>query len=352
MKILHTSDIHLREYQDERWDALNELLRIGKQENIELFAISGDLFDKDVHGDELKPKLRPIFSNNGFKIFLIPGNHDKESFKSGVYFGEDIVLFNDLHTPYTHKDVNIWGFPFEYLEGGAIINKLHKIKEDLDENRINILLFHGELIDAFFSRNDMGEEGHKRYMPVKLSYFKDLNFDYILAGHIHSKFEVWQIGDGKYFIYPSSPISITSKEIGKRKVNLFEIGGPPKEYVLDTPHYEKIEIEFDPLRDEKPLEIIKARFENLHPNAKIILKLKGYLDSKKLGISETQFDSVVKEYASDKVVQIINEVQDISKIIEDDLFKKFTKKLKEKEFSVEEKKLMQEYTIKSMMGVR
>ncbi|MHC1636382.1 MAG: metallophosphoesterase [Candidatus Methanospirareceae archaeon] len=63
---------------------------------MELFVISGDLFDKGIDAEILRPKIREIFSNNGFKIILIPGNHDSEAYKSGMYFGEDTIVLTDL----------------------------------------------------------------------------------------------------------------------------------------------------------------------------------------------------------------------------------------------------------------
>jgi len=79
MKILHTADIHLKEYEDERWKALEKLIEIGKKEKVEIFAISGDLFNKDIDAENLRPKIRELFSYNGFQIILIPGNHDSDS---------------------------------------------------------------------------------------------------------------------------------------------------------------------------------------------------------------------------------------------------------------------------------
>ena len=174
MKILHTADIHLRKHEDERWKALKKLIEIGKQENIEIFVISGDLFDKGIDAETLRPEIRDIFSNTGFKILLIPGNHDNESYKSGMYFGEDIIVLNDLNSPFEYKDSVIWGLPFEVIEGTEILSRLKYLAGKFKKDKKNILLYHGELLDTSFSRNDFGEEGEERYMPVKLSYFQDL----------------------------------------------------------------------------------------------------------------------------------------------------------------------------------
>ena len=202
MKILHTADIHLREYEDDRWKTLQKLIEIGKEEEVEIFVVSGDLFDKRIDAETLRPKIREIFSNSGFKIILVPGNHDSESYTSDMFFGEDTIILTDLNEPFEYKDLNIWGLPFEPIEGEEILNKLHLLANNLATDKRNILLYHGELLDAFFSRKDFGEEGEGRNMPVKLSYFKDLNVDYVLAGHFHSKFDMWKLENGGYFVYP------------------------------------------------------------------------------------------------------------------------------------------------------
>ena len=205
MKILHTADIHLKKYQDDRWKALLNLIEIGKKEKIAVFFISGDLFDREGEAEALKPRIRELFSNTGFKVVLIPGNHDKDAYKSGSFYGEDVVTLTDLFKPYEYKDLRIWGFPFEPIGGEEIISKFTSLEDNLKTDKTNILLYHGELLDSFFDRKEFGEEGEGRYMPVKLSYFKDLNIDYVLAGHFHSNFSVWELEGGGYFVYPGSP---------------------------------------------------------------------------------------------------------------------------------------------------
>jgi len=352
MKILHTSDIHLKSYEDERWNTLVKLLEIGKREDIDVFTISGDLFDKENIAEELRPNLRKVFSNNDFNIVILPGNHDSESFRSGLYYGEDVTILDELTNPFELEDVRIWGLPYESIGEKQVLDKLHSIKSDLTQDKTNILLYHGELLDAFFSRRDFGEEGEERYMPVKLSYFQDLNINYILAGHFHSRFEVWQISEQKFFVYPSSPISITRKEVGVRKVNIFEIGEPPQEYPLNTPHFEEISIEFNPFEEINPLNIVRKAFTNLHPQARIFLEIGGYLDCRALGINEEELVDQISEIVADKCETVNYEFRDISVILEDELFKKFLKKLDIAEFENEIKNEMKNLVIKSMMGMK
>lgn len=352
MKILHTADLHLKEYRDERWKTLEKLISIGKKEKIGLFVISGDLFDKGINAEDLRPKIRKLFSKTGYNIVLIPGNHDIDSYRSGMHFGEDVTLLTDLNAPFEFKDVRVWGMPFEHIGSEEVLNKLHSIKDKLTTDKKNILLFHGELLDAFYSRKDFGDEGDERYMPVKLSYFKGLNVNYVLAGHFHSKFDFWTLEDGGYFVYPGSPISITRREIRERKVNIFELGKKPIEYLLDTPYFENIVIEFNPLKDKNPSEKVKKQFSAIPKNAKVILTVKGFINGEMTNTNETELNKQIEKIVKEKCVEKNCEFKDIHEILEDDLFKRFNQRLEETDFDEYKKEQMRNIAIRVMMEVK
>ena len=178
-----------------------------------------------------------------------------------------------------------------------------------------------------------------------------MNLKYVLAGHFHSKFDVWQLENEGYFVYPGSPISITKREIGQRKVNIFEIGGPPRDYVLNTPHFEEVIVELDPFVDENPLKIIKRLFEKLHPKAKAILTVSGNINSERIGITETDLVSKIKETITGKGVEEYYEFRDIRRILEDDLFKSFMNKIRQAGYEEGEIKQLQDVAIRAMMKV-
>jgi DNA repair exonuclease SbcCD nuclease subunit len=347
VKILHTADIHLKEYKDERWEALEELVEIGKRNEVDIFTICGDLFDKDVDAENLRPKIREVFSNIPFKVLIIPGNHDAESYKGGMYFGEDVFILGTL--PFKYGDVRIVGVPFEPIQGEKLLGKIRALKETLTPDKKNVLLCHGELLDAFFSRVDFGDEGEERYMPFKLSYFEGLNIDYVLAGHFHSKFDDRRLENGGYFVYPGSPVSITQRETGQRGVNLFEVGSPPHKYPLDTFHYQEITITLDPFKEENPVEIVQQHFEKLHPRASAILTVKGYVNSEKIQMTEQDIVSQIKETTKRKCAEEHYDFSDISRILENDLFKSFTNKVKEGDYTEERERQLQDIAIKAMM---
>jgi DNA repair exonuclease SbcCD nuclease subunit len=349
MKILHTADIHLREFNDERWKALRELIAIGQKEKIDVLAISGDLFDKGIDAERLRPRIRELFSKTGFKILVIPGNHDESSLEAGLYFGEDVIVLNDT-TPQDFESIKIIGIPYESVESEEVFSKIQSIKPSLTEDTTNILMYHGELLDMFFSREDLGDEGQKRYMPIKASYLDDLKIDYVLAGHFHTRFDSMKLANGGWFIYPGSPVSITKTETGQRKANLLTIGKPPSEYPLDTFHYEKVVIEFDPFIQRNPFELVNETFQKLHPQAKILLSFEGYINSKQIGISETQLHEQLIALVKGKCVEEPSyHVSDIKKILNDDLFQSFRQKVEEGNYDEEQKKKMLRVAIQAMM---
>lgn len=353
MKILHTADIHLREYEDERWETLKKIIEIGNKEKVEIFIISGDLFDKGINAENLRVKIRKLFSRNIFKVILLPGNHDSKSYESNLNFGEDAVILNSIDKPFEYKDIEIFGIPFEDIEGEKVLTIIRSLKNRLNPNKRNILLYHGELLDSFFSRKDFGDEGEKRYMPVKLSYFDDLKIDYILAGHFHKNFRIFPLKNGGYFVYPGSPISITKRETGQRYVNIFEVGSPPKEYPLAVPYFEKLSIKIDPF-NKNPLENIKKEFFNLPPYSKIILEIKGFINSQYIGMDETKFEEKIKEIFNGRLSleDYSFEVKDVRKILEDDLFKRFIEKLKERKYKKEKETEIQNLVIQAMTNVK
>ncbi len=103
-------------------------------------------------------------------------------------------------------------------------------------------------------------------MPTRLSWFADLGLSYVLGGHFHSTFTIRTFGDGGFFVYPGSPVSVTKKETGQRAVNLFQTGSAPVQFYLDTAHYVDEEIVCDPFSDRRPgSDLVSERLEGLHP---------------------------------------------------------------------------------------
>jgi len=350
MRILHTADVHLRSEKDERWEALRSIIQLAEKEKADVIAISGDLFDRGVDAEKLRPAIRKLFSGSGSAIVLIPGNHDSDSYGGGLYFGEDIRIITDPFSPVIIEDVRFWGIPFQDLGAEDMAKLIKSFSGRIDSEKTDILLYHGELLDSFYSRRDFGDEGEHRYMPAKLSFFRDLEVDYVLAGHFHTRFQAWELQAGGFFVYPGSPVSITRRETGKRCVNIFDTGGEPREHFLETPYFEKLKVILNPLSGENPLEEVKCAVEEVPPEASILLTVRGYINSREQEISENGLVEGINRICRDRRLdEPAYLFRDIGNILSDGLFQSFEKKLNEKGFGEEEKARVREVAITAMM---
>ena len=349
MKILHTADLHLTGVNDNRWGTLTELLRIGKAQSVDLFVICGDLFDRSIDSERLRPQIRKLFSGNGFRILILPGNHDQNAYREGLFFGDDAFIVNDWKAPSEFGDVSVWGIPFEKLSAMETIERIRAIASSLSGSGTNILLLHGELLDSFFQRTDFGDEGRERYMPFRLSYFENTGFHYVLAGHFHRSFDIRLLHDGGFFVYPGSPVSITKRETGRRRVNLFSTGGEPREFLLDSFHYESVRFDIDPFSSSDPFETLKQRLDGIHPSAKILLEVGGYIDSSRIEMTEREVIDRITDIVGPRVDKSTFVLKDTLTTIEDELFKKVREKIDRKTFGEEQKKRMLKFALRAMM---
>ena len=355
MKILHTSDIHIHNYKDERWNALEQIISLCKSYKVNILVIAGDMFDKGVDGESLRPYVRRLFEDSTFTTLILPGNHDWKVFERGNYWGNNVIVITDYMMPYRTDKADFWGLPYEELNEREVLERLYEMNEKMSDKKTNILIFHGELIDNYRWLKGFGDEGEKRYMPVKKSYFKNTKIKYVLAGHFHKNFDVITFANNGYFVYPGSPVSITAKEMGKRKVNLFEIGKVPKEVPIDTFHYEHLNIDLDPFSDKNPMDCINEKissfFKIAGSNCKVSICIRGYINSSKFNITEKDIScylSMIKQ-KNKAVESISNEVRNLSYVLSNEIFKKFVKELKEKDITNEEKRKITEYVIRAML---
>ena len=324
MKILHTSDIHIREYDDESWKAFESLVKIGTKENIDVFVISGDFFDKKVSFVRLYAEIRLLLNSVEYEFVIIPGNHDENAFAVDAFLGEKVKVIRQLTEPFEYKNVRFFGFPFTNITSGQLRNNLRKIKSLTDAHKTNILLFHGELLDHSFSGSDFGDE-ESNYMGLRLSFLSNLNIKYVLAGHFHTNFQAYEFDSDGYFVYPGSPVSITRKETGKRAVNIFEVGKVPSPYTIDTPYYEQVKISVYPDENQSQIiEKIKRKTEGFSKEAKILVSLAGYTQE-----GEEDFYKGIKNFEEEfRNIEIRNRVRGMKQLYEDELFMIFIEKLK------------------------
>ncbi len=349
MKILHTADLHLRENAPERWEALEELINLACLEEVQVMTISGDLFDDESSADNLRPGLRSLFAGKPLDIIILPGNHDAGAYREGLYFGGRVKVLSSWTRPIKVGNIAFWGPPFDKISGEQLLARLMEMGRLMNKETENILLMHGELLDAFFSRQDMGDEGEQRYMPVKLRYFEHLPVSYVLSGHFHSRFNSWLLPGGGLFIYPGSPVAITRRETGRRSAVLLSPGHEPAEIPLDTFHYEHIEINLDPFDKPDPRPELQAGIEKLHPRAALLLTVSGYFDGAGLKMTETELEAALVNIAEPFLDgEPVFSCLDVSRIVEDELFKRFREALTSSDAGVEMQNTATEMAIKAL----
>ena len=291
MRILHTADLHLKTTDDERWEALNVILEKAAELNAGVLVVSGDMFDKNVEAQRLKIRLRELFDSFPTPVVILPGNHD--------YFGQRVTVLADSSRPVDVENTRIVGLPFEDVGAQAVLERLLALKSQVREGAINVLLYHGELVDMMPGAGDFGDEDEHEYMPVRLSTFSGLGFDFVLAGHFHRGYDVRRY-EGGYFVYPGSPVSVTKKELGMRNVSLIEPGAPPRPVAINTYHAVGVDFRLDPFSTGDPIETIRARLRDVHPKAAVYLSVSGFADVARTRRTEAEFEAALRGFENDE----------------------------------------------------
>jgi len=349
MRILHTADLHLRAAGDERWEALAAVLDQAESLDVDLVVISGDMFDKNVEAQRLKPALREVFAARPIPVVILPGNHDEKGLRAGDFFHERVTVLADRTRPIDFEDVRIVGIPFEDAGADRVLERLLEARRLLRDGVTNVLLFHGELLDLIPEPDAFGEDEGRDYMPVRLSAFSQLGFEYVLAGHFHRNFDVRRF-EGGYFVYPGSPVSITRRETGRRHAVLVEIGQAPQPVALDTRHYEEVTVTLNPFDGRNPLDEIRARIESVHPKAVVRLSLEGFVNAESLGMTETAFGAEVQALVSGAhVADVEQRWRDVSEILEHELFRRFLARLEAGQLPDEERARVREMMMDALM---
>ncbi len=368
MRILHTSDIHLttkgNPHFGERWDSLEKIVKLSKELDIDVVVISGDLFDNSRAADVLRGEIREIFEASESKIIILPGNHDREAFSSGNFYGSNVVVLNDS-SPVEVGGISFWGIPFFEASPAKVAVKIGELKGKVNHPEKSLLVIHGELLDISGGWDVYGDEGRGQYFPFKLSYFRGekregVGWKYILAGHFHSNFILKTVsgnrnGEVSYFVYPGSPVSVTEKETGRRKVSVFEFGKVPVEYPIDSFYYEEVTVRISPFDSLLPLERIEKSIDERHIGSlsKLIVSVEGFYDREQVGMEEGELVSAIKKLLSrwrlarEPVVRVTN----IEKLLRDEIYEAFEEKLIKEPIGEDERNVIRELMIKAMIEI-
>ena len=296
MKIIHTSDWHIgkivNEYSmiDDQKYILNKLIELIDEENIDVLMIAGDVYDRSIPPVEavelLNETLSKLIIDRNVSVLVISGNHDsgeRLSFgskileKQGLYIaGSDDKLYKKVVLRDNNQNVNFYLVPYKdpaltkkllnnkeiRSHNDAMIAVIDKIKEELNENEINILIGHGyvtmkreEAIEGNDHKYEVAElQTSESERPLSIggtdlidgNIFKD--FDYVALGHLHGRQRIGR----ETMRYSGSLLKYSFSEVKQKK----------SVAVLDLIDKD-INIELKELKPLRDLRIIKGNIEDL-----------------------------------------------------------------------------------------
>ena len=164
------------------FEGLSLLIEKARTERPQYLFISGDLFEHEYTG------LRTISAVNGLfssvpdtKIIMIAGNHDPEAansyYRTYKWAGNVWFIGGDRNSIY-FDDTNTEVFGLGWVSGTGQAAGLSNM--DVKNDRINVLLFHGDI--------DL-QIGSRDYNSISSALLKSKGFNYVAAGHNHKKKE-------------------------------------------------------------------------------------------------------------------------------------------------------------------
>ena len=330
MKIIQTSDLHLSSKKPERIKALENIISTAIEQKADLMLISGDLFDSDEQADTLRPVLRNMLSSLPFAIIAIPGNHDMGSYRSDLNFGNSIRIMTSKPFEITdHEDTRLISVPYSNQNFNDLVFDL---KNKVDKSRINILMLHCTLDIPYLGEEEYGQEERQAYLPVNSRVLGDLGFDYIMSGHFHSRVVENHISEKTVFIYSGSPVSVTRKEQGMRRVTLLDTNKVKNKRLsfleLDSFFYDTIELNFYPGKEDEVLKELGDRLDSFKDkDVYLEVNFGGFIS-----VSEKDLGKDINRIIDDSGLKrdrlgISEEYRDIKSVLEDPLYKAFRENL-------------------------
>ncbi len=203
VKVFHCADIHLdspfslyspKEAERRRTElraAFTSAIMLARELGVQLFLISGDLFDGEyVTADTKELLLREFRSFPECRFFISPGNHDPLGARSAyrtLQLPDNVHVFSERErVSVPELGVDVYGFGYTSRSyPKSPVTDWHIENPDA----INILVCHGDIYgDASVGPISKGEIGKS-------------GFDYVALGHIHKGTGLLN-ENGVYYGYP------------------------------------------------------------------------------------------------------------------------------------------------------
>lgn len=223
MRIIHTADIHLdskmgklpreeaKQRRDEIVDTFKNMIAYGINEGVGAILISGDLFDTNNVSNHYQNLVRDVIIDNpGMLFFYLKGNHDNNSFLSGLdYIPENLMLFDEDWTSYDLGN----GIVISGIELNSDNSKTMGDLLLLEPEKFNIVMLHGQ--NSEYKSGDKAE-------VIGISSLKNKSIDYLALGHVHARKIEALDSRGKY-CYPGCLEGRGFDECGEKGFMLLDI---------------------------------------------------------------------------------------------------------------------------------
>lgn len=243
MRILHTSDWHLGRtlhgyplIEDQKY-MIDECLKVIKENEIDVFIIAGDIYDKSQPNEEavalFHDFLRRIILEHKIPTIVISGNHDSQTrlhFGSELFESQQLYMVGETKKGYkkitlnTQEPLDLYLIPYiepakvRELSGDETIrhhdDAIRYIVGEINKEKgthTSIAVAH-----AFVAGGDLSDSERKLCAVgtaevVGVDCFKD--FTYTALGHLHKP---QKIGNEK-IRYSGSPLKYSLSEAGHNK---------------------------------------------------------------------------------------------------------------------------------------
>jgi DNA repair exonuclease SbcCD nuclease subunit len=216
LKILHAADFHLDSLmlsvgaladlrRQEQLQTFGKAIDLAKEEQVDLVALSGDLFDSGYAAPETQSYIvKKIREIPDIPVFLALGNHDY-SFRAPM--PENVHIFGDSIEKISWEGADIYGIA---MAGGyGTTCNIEGFTVD-DPSKINIFVLHGDTQPGV-------------YNPITPAIMAASGADYFALGHVHMYSGLQKAG-GSFYAYPGIPEGRGFDELGEKGVLLAEVG--------------------------------------------------------------------------------------------------------------------------------
>lgn len=281
MKFVHIADMHfdipftslnikgdlgdIRRLEQRK--IFNKIIAYIKENNVDYFFISGDLYEHDYVKKSTIDFINDCFSQiPNTKIFISPGNHDPYvlgSYYDTYNFASNVYIFKGDIEKKELNDLNVYGMAFKsFYMNGIDLNSIGNLSLD----KPNVFVVHCDL-------NGSKDEDGFSYNNINESKLKALKFNYVAMGHIHKN----NFAKDNTILYPGSTISMGFDELGEHGMIVGEISDDGKistDFIrLDDREFIELELSVEEYSSEEELVLEIQKLELNESNFyKIILK--------------------------------------------------------------------------------